>query len=171
MTLATEEHLMRKSYQKEINNEDMIEITYVDYFIFMIFQKKTDLYYLKCEQNYFSNTLFKDKNIQDIYEIIVNKIKDGKFEIQCDNNCHLTLNMDVENKKINFILFKTFSYLFEQINELNNKLQKKWLIVLLLSLILFLSFCTFLFVLIWKPKNNHEYFNIMNDQYKLVNNF
>ncbi len=131
--------------------------------------KKKDLYYLNCNQKFFSNTLFKDKNINDIYEIILKKIINDEFEVQFDNY-HLTLTMDVENEKINLILFKTFSYLFEQINELNHKLHKKYLIIILLSFILLFNICSFLFVVIWKPKNNNEYFNIINDQYKLVNN-
>ncbi len=112
MSNRTEENLMRKSYQKEVNKELFIDISCIDLFINIIIQKKKDLYYLNCNQKFFSNTLFKDKNINDIYEIILKKIINDEFEVQFDNY-HLTLTMDVENEKINLILFKTFSYLFE----------------------------------------------------------
>ncbi len=130
---------------------------------------KNDFYYY--ETNFNENYLQQlfNANINNIYNIINELIDNNDIKIEKNkNNLKLILNYNDSNIELNIEI--SFKYIFETLNELNNKRKKKdILIVIIIMMILIIIFNILLFSLF--INNDKKGINkIENNNLKILNN-
>ena len=132
------------SNKKQYNEYQIQLITKINSSLNILIENKNDFYYYESNfnENYLQQIFNTNESINNIYNYLCSLIDNKEIKIEKNKN-NLKLILNYNNSNIELIIEISFKYIFEKLNELNNKIKLKniliTIIIIMILIIIFIS--------------------------------